>query len=68
MGDVDTFQEKVSRDQYHCVSLITEYSNAVKQMKTVINKAYDEIEAFIGKTLATANQAIENLTNVMDYL
>jgi hypothetical protein len=68
MGDVDTFQEKVSRDQYHCVPLIEEYSNAVKHMKEVINKAYDEIDTFIGNTLATANQAIENLTNVMDYL
>jgi hypothetical protein len=58
----------VSRDQYHFVPLIEEYSNAVKLMKDVINKAYDEIDAFIGKTLATVAQAIENLTNVMDYL
>jgi hypothetical protein len=36
-------------------------------MKVVINKAYDQIDEFIEKTLATANQAIENLTNVMDY-
>jgi DNA-binding ferritin-like protein (Dps family) len=48
--------------------LIDDYTNAVKQMKEVINKAYDEIDAFIGKTLATANQAIKILTNVIDYL
>jgi hypothetical protein len=47
--------------------LIEEYSNAVKQMKEVIKKAYDEIDAFIGKTLETANQAIEILTKVMEY-
>jgi hypothetical protein len=34
-------------------------------MKEVINRAYDQIDEFIGKTLATANKAIENLTNVI---